>query len=402
MVVAYSCGGNDSDGAGAERPTQPRRPPTTGAPPTDESGGTDTGVPSTAGGETGDLSSAAVTLTEIASGLDSPVALAARPGTETLYVAERSGTVRALGGRDGDEPVLDVSDDVTAGGEQGLLGICFSPDGDLLYVDFTDLDGDTRVQEFEMGDDGIADSGSRRELLRVEQPFGNHNGGHVAFGPDGMLYIGLGDGGSAGDPEGNGQDLGVLLGKILRIDPRPSGDAPYSVPDDNPFVNDADARAEIWMYGLRNPWRFSWDRATRDLWIGDVGQNEWEEIDLALAGESGVNFGWNPREGAHDFEGAVPEGAVDPIHEYSHADGGVSVTGGFVYRGSAIPDLSGAYLYADFALGDIIALTQSDGALADVRDLGVNAGPVSTFGEDSNGEIYVVDISGRVMRLDPA
>ncbi|MCZ7534910.1 MAG: PQQ-dependent sugar dehydrogenase [Acidimicrobiia bacterium] len=253
-----------------------------------------------------------------------------------------------------------------------------------------------------MRSDGTADKATRRELLRVEQPFANHNGGNIAFGPDGMLYIGLGDGGSAGDPEGNGQDLGTLLGKILRIDPRPSGNAPYSVPNDNPFASDADARAEIWMYGLRNPWRFSWDRVTRDLWIGDVGQNEWEEIDFAPAGEQGLNFGWNAREGAHDFEGSVPDGVVDPIYEYSHADGGVSVTGGFVYRGTAIPELAGAYVFADFAQGDLIVVKQDDGVLTDERDLGVNAGAVSTFGEDSSGELYVADISGRALRLDPS
>lgn len=405
FLTASACGDDDPGGAGAERPTQPRRPPTTGAPTggsTSDGAGTTTTATTDVDGS-GDLSSVSVELTEVATGLDSPVAFAARSDDDALYVAEQPGRVRAI--RDGevdDQAVLDVSGDLTAGGEQGLLGICFSPDGALLYIDFTDHDGNTRVQEFEMRDDGTADEASRRELLFVEQPYGNHNGGHVMFGPDGMLYVGLGDGGSAGDPEGNGQDLGALLGKILRIDPRASGDDPYSVPADNPFLDDDGARPEIWMYGLRNPWRFSWDRATHDLWIGDVGQNEWEEIDFTPAGQSGVNFGWNAREGAHDYAGSAPEVVVGPIYEYSHAEGGVSVTGGFVYRGSAIPDLVGAYLFADYAQGDIVALSQMDGALAEERDLGVNAGQVSTFGEDTAGELYVVDVNGRVLRIDAA
>ena len=344
-----------------------------------------------------------VELTEIASGLDSPVAFAMRAGDDTLYIAEQTGRVRAIrnGGLE-DDSVLDLSTDLTAGGEQGLLGICFSPGGDLLYVDFTDLDGNTRVQEFEMLADGTADESSRRELLRVEQPYANHNGGHVVFGPDGMLYIGLGDGGSAGDPHGNGQDLGALLGKILRIDPRPAGDAPYSVPSDNPFVGDNGARPEIWMYGLRNPWRFSWDRVTHDLWIADVGQDLWEEIDFAPAGKSGLNFGWNAREGAHEYEGSAPNGAIDPVSEYPHADGRVSITGGFVYRGDAIPDLVGAYVFADYAQGDVVAIIRDSGTAVAEHALGVNGGQVTSFGEGPTGEIYVLDINGRVMRLDPA
>lgn len=409
-LLAGACGGADSDDTGAsERPTQPRRPPTADAPttdtdrPDDTADGSDDTTTAPASAEPGDLSSVSVTLTEVASGLDSPVAFAVREGDDALYVAEQTGRVRAI--RDGavdDDPVLDVSDDITAGGEQGLLGICFSPDGASLYVDFTDRDGHTRVQEFQMSDDSTAQKDSRRELLFVEQPYGNHNGGHVVTGPDGMLYVGLGDGGSAGDPEGNGQDLRALLGKILRIDPNPSGDSPYSVPSDNPFLDEPDARPEVWMYGLRNPWRFSWDRATGDLWIGDVGQNDWEEIDFTPAGGSGLNYGWNAREGAHDFEGEVPADVIEPIYEYSHADGGVSVTGGFVYRGTAIPGLVGAYVFADYAQGELIAIVQEGGALVAEQDLGVNGGQVSSFGEDSDGELYVLDINGRVLRVDPA
>lgn len=395
-LVVAACG---SGGGDASRPTQPVRPPTTDAPTTTAASAAPTTTPAPA---TPDLDAVEVTLTEIASGLDQPVALAQRPGDDTLYVAEQTGAVRRI--RDGEvvDSVLDLTGEVSGGNEQGLLGIAFAPDGSHLYVDFTDDDGDSHVEELAVRDDGTLDIGSRRVVLFQEQPFSNHNGGHVTFGPDGMLYIGLGDGGSAGDPQDNAQRLDTLLGKILRIDPRPADGRPYSVPADNPFVGDPSARPEIWMYGLRNPWRFSFDRATNDLWIGDVGQNAWEEIDFLPAGRSGVNFGWNLREGTHEYAGARPEGAVDPIFEYSHAEGGVSVTGGFVYRGSRIPALAGAYLFADYSGGELVALAETDGALADVRELGVDGGLVSSFAEDRDGELYVLDLGGRVYRLDPA
>ncbi len=299
--------------------------------------------------------------------------------------------------------VLDLRGKVSGGNEQGLLGITFSPDGSHLYVDFTDTAGDTHVQEFAMKA-GRADVASRRELLFQHQPYPNHNGGEVTFGPDGLLYIGLGDGGSGGDPMGNAQRTSVLLGKILRIDPRAGASGPYTVPSDNPFASDAHARPEIWQWGLRNPWRFSFDRATGDLWIGDVGQSAYEEIDFAPAGRGGVNFGWNRREGLHPYSGARPAGAVDPVFEYSHADGGVAVTGGVVYRGRRIPDLVGAYVFADEAEGDLRLLEQHGGRVTGARDLGVHVdGGISSFGEDANGELYVVELgNGRVERIDPA
>jgi glucose/arabinose dehydrogenase len=353
---------------------------------------------------TPDLAAVSVGLTEVAAGLDSPVAFATRTGDNALYVAEQPGRVRVV--RDGvvaTAPVLDLTDDITdEGNEQGLLGLAFAPDGRHLYVDFTDNDGDTRVQEFAISASGVVDAGSRRELLSVDQPYANHNGGQLAFGPDGMLYIGLGDGGSGGDPHGNGQNLRTLLGKIVRIDVRPSGSAPYTVPPDNPFVGDADARPEIYMSGLRNPWRFSFDRATGDLWIGDVGQNAFEEIDFAAAGDhAGINWGWNPREGAHDYAGGAPPGARDPIFEYSH-DEGVSVTGGFVYRGAAIPALRGAYVFADYSAGDLQVLVERGGTLAAHEALGVHVDAVTTFGEDGAGELYVVSREGAIFRIDPA
>jgi glucose/arabinose dehydrogenase len=216
-----------------------------------------------------------------------------------------------------------------------------------------------------------------------------------------MLYIGLGDGGSAGDPMNNGQNNTTWLGKILRIDPTASATGPYSVPSDNPFVSNRADRPEIWQWGLRNPWRFSFDRTTHDLWIGDVGQNAYEEIDFAKAGAGGLNFGWSQREGLHQFKGARPAGAFDPVYEYSHSDGGVSVTGGYVYRGTRIPDLVGAYIFADYARGHITALQPRAGRIVASRQLdGVVQGGLSSFGEDNAGELYALDLSGKLFRID--
>jgi glucose/arabinose dehydrogenase len=334
--------------------------------------------------------------------LEEPVALAVRPDDPALYIAEKDGAVVAI--RDGKVdpiPVLDVSSEVSLGGEQGLLGLAFSPDGGSLYVNFTDVDGDTRVVAYAIAD-GRADPSSRREVLFVDQPYSNHNGGNLVFGPDGYLYIGLGDGGSGGDPHGNAQSLGTLLGKMLRIDPRPADGAPYRIPADNPFVTTPGARPEIWAYGLRNPWRYSFDRATGDLWIGDVGQSAWEEVDRQPASSTGgENYGWNVREGSHPYTaGGSAPGAVDPVFDYPHSDGGCVVTGGYVYRGAAIPDLVGTYVFADFCLGEIGGL-RLDGDQVVHEQLGVAAGPVSSFGEDTQGELYVLSLAGGVYRLAP-
>jgi glucose/arabinose dehydrogenase len=271
-------------------------------------------------------------------------------------------------------------------------------------VDYTDVGGDTRVVEYAFAD-GRADPASRREVLSVEQPFANHNGGEVVFGPDGKLYIGLGDGGGQRDPDDRGQDPGALLGKILRIDPRPAGGQPYTVPADNPFVNRSGARPEIWASGLRNPWRFTWDRATGDLWIGDVGQDDWEEIDFVPAGSgAGANFGWSEMDSRHPLKGDNPPGAILPIFEYTHDGGNCSIVGGYAYRGAAIPALGGAYLYGDSCSGRIWALTQRDGRVVDQRelDLGVDGLQIASFGEDEAGELYVLDLSGGLYRLQPA
>jgi glucose/arabinose dehydrogenase len=339
-------------------------------------------------------------------------ALAVRAGDPTLYVAEQSGRVRAI--RDGRlvrRAVLDIERQVTAGGERGLLGLAFSPDGSYLYVDYTDRDGYSRIDEFAM-EGRSADPGSQRAVLEVAQPQPNHNGGQLAFGPDGYLYIGFGDGGAGGDQGpghasgGNGQSLETLLGKILRIDPRGAPGRPYAVPTDNPFVGDTDALPEIWAYGLRNPWRFSFDAVSGDLWIGDVGQNAWEEIDFAAAEDGrdagrGANFGWNIREGAHEYRGRPSSDLVEPIYEMSHDDGACSVTGGFVYRGRAIPELEGRYVFTDYCRGELLALARRGASGARVRNLGIEMPTVSSFGEGPDRELYVLSQSTGIYKLVP-
>jgi glucose/arabinose dehydrogenase len=339
-------------------------------------------------------------------------AMAVRTGDTALYVTEQSGRVRAIaGGRLAAGPVLDLTADTFAAGEQGLLGIAFAPDGSHLYVDYTDKSGDTHVDEFEMNG-AVADPSSRRNLLIVDQPQANHNGGQLAFGPDGYLYIALGDGGSADDegsghaPGGNAQSLATLLGKILRIDPTATASSPYTVPSDNPFVGRNGAKAEIWAYGLRNPWRFSFDADTGDLWIGDVGQNEWEEVDFAPATKGrdagrGDNFGWNRREGTHEHRGSAPPAAVAPVYEQAHDNGACSVTGGFVYRGTRIGALAGRYVFTDYCAGELMTLTPSGNGKFRAQDLGVNISAVSSFGQAANRDLYVLSQSRGIFKLVP-
>jgi glucose/arabinose dehydrogenase len=349
-----------------------------------------------------DLAAVRVALQPVASGLDGPVDIAFRPTGAgrpgTMYVVEQSGALRIV--REGRVAgtALDLSANLSGGNEQGFLGATFSPDGRRLYVDYTDANGDSNIDEYRMqGDD--ADPSTRRRVMFVEQPYSNHNGGGVVIGPDGMLYVGLGDGGSAGDPQGNGQDLSALLGKILRIDPEPAGGAPYTVPKDNPFVGRPGAAREVWMWGLRNPWRFSFDRATHDVWIGDVGQNAYEEIDFARAGEQGINWGWNPREGAHEFAGPAPPGARDPIVETGRDNGECAVVGGYVYRGRAIPALDGVYLFGDNCRPTVFGVVQRGGRALAQRDLGITVDALTSFGEDRTGELYAAARDGTIYRI---
>jgi glucose/arabinose dehydrogenase len=318
-----------------------------------------------------------------------------------MYVAEQGGSLRRIVNGQAAGIALDLRANISLGNEQGFLGAAFSPDGTRLYVNYTDADGDTNVDEYRMQGDN-ADASTRRRVLFVDQPYANHNGGEVVFGPDGELYIGLGDGGSAGDPHDNAQNLGVPLGKILRIDPKQVGNASYSIPKDNPFVGRAGAFAENWMFGLRNPWRFSFDRANGDLWIGDVGQGEYEEIDYAPHGQSGINWGWNPREGNHRFNGERPAGARDAIVETTHSDGWCAIVGGYVYRGRAIPALAGTYLYGDNCRPNIDGIVQRGGRVVAARDMGITVDNLTTFGEDGSGELYLAARNGTIYKLAAA
>ena len=346
-----------------------------------------------------------ITLTRIATGFVQPVHVThAGDGSGRLFVVERGGVIRIIrGGAVLPTPFFDISGQVqSAGGEQGLLSVAFPPDfaaRQYFYVDYTNRTGigDTIVARYPMtANPDIASSTGEVTLLNVTQPFANHNGGQLAFGPDGLLYVALGDGGSAGDPFNNAQNLATGLGKILRLDTE-AGVTTYAVPPDNPFGN------EIWAYGLRNPWRFSFDRATGDLYIADVGQNLIEEINFQPSTSSGgENYGWNIMEGTSCF--LSPEcgrtGLILPVVEYSHANGNCSVTGGFVYRGSQYPDLQGTYLYADFCSGRLWGLRRS-GTIWENRLLLDTELQISSFGEDEAGNLYLADLgAGDIYRID--
>ena len=329
-----------------------------------------------------------VRLDRVVSGLDAPTHLAATPSEPNrLYVVEREGRIRVLeDDRLLARPFLDIVDQVASGGEQGLLSVAFHPEYErngLFYVDYTDVNGDTRVVEFRAR--GRRAPARRRELLFVEQPFANHNGGQLVFGPDGRLYVGMGDGGSGGDPENRAQDLSDPLGKLLAIN-----------------VDRRGARWQIVAYGLRNPWRFSFDSETEDLWIADVGQGEWEEIDFAPRPSPGLeNYGWDVFEGRHQFEDKEPNPRgrlVEPIAEYSH-DFGCSVTGGFVYRGEEIPAAQGRYFYGDYCSGIVWSIRQRDGRAVARRRHSFRVSALSSFGEDVAGELYLVSLDGDVFRL---
>jgi glucose/arabinose dehydrogenase len=346
-----------------------------------------------------------IALASVATGFSSPVHIAhSGDGSGRLFVVEREGRIRIIkNGTVLPVPFLDISSRVASGGqEQGLLSVVFPPGYSsgqpVFYVDYTGTQGvgDTVISRFTTSTDpDAADPASEEQLLTVAQPFTNHNGGQLAFGPDGFLYIGLGDGGGAGDPSNNAQDPGSLLGKILRVDVAP-GTEGYAVPGSNPFVNRAGFRPEIWALGLRNPWRFSFDRATGDLYIADVGQNSFEEVDVQEAsGGGGQNYGWNIREGLSCFQSAAcaQSGLTPPVHVYDHSQGECSITGGFVYRGQEIPALRGVYVYGDFCSGRIWGLRQADG-IWENKLLLESKLALSTFGEDEAGNLYVADLSG--------
>lgn len=329
----------------------------------------------------------------VTDGLERPVDLQPDP-LGRLWLVEKLGHIHLFqNGGLVTEPFLNIEDRVNdVANEMGLLGLALHPnfsENGYFYVNYTGEGGDTFIARFTANGDS-ADPDSEVILLRVAQPYPNHNGGTMNFGPDGYLYIGLGDGGAGGDPEGNGQSLDTLLGKILRIDVDSA--APYAVPLDNPFGD------EIWAYGLRNPWRMSFDSVTGDLYIGDVGQGDWEEIDFLPANSpGGQNYGWDHREGAHEYEGGGPADMIDPIAEYSHSEGGCSVTGGYVYRGS-MTEWNGIYLYGDYCTGLVWGLIRS-GEAWQKQLLFDTDFRITSFGQDLNGELYIIDDSGGVYLL---
>lgn len=342
------------------------------------------------------LAAEGVSFALFASDLANPVDLAWRSGDDALYAVLQGGTIVPLQDGVAGAPVLDVSAIIVSGGEQGLLGLAFHPSKPLAYVNYTNNDGDTVIAEYAVATDGTFDPASARTLLNIEQPYSNHNGGNLEFGPDGFLYIGMGDGGSGGDPERRALNVSELLGKMLRIDPTPLGDQPYTIPADNPFVGIEGARPEIWSVGMRNPWRFTFDSATGDLWIGDVGQGEWEEIDLARAvdgGGRGLNFGWSAFEGTHRLnDDQAADGVTMPIFEYQHGEAGCSVSGGDVYHGSEVPSLAGWYVFSDYCSGIVTALHQTDGALTGHVELGT-VGGVSAICSGPDGQLYVLSLN---------
>jgi glucose/arabinose dehydrogenase len=404
-----------ADGTAGTAATSPSRPAPTSAPagsPAEQSGGSaPSTIPSSSAGQqpvsrpvsplpVAEIGDAIVVASE-------PVDITVRPGTGRVYVAERQGYVRPIvdapgGSSELGQPVLDVSAELEPGFEEGLLGFTFSPDGGHLYVQTT-TGGRTTVWAYPADAAGVLDDTARREVIVVEQPYEAHNGGDLAFGPDGYLYVFLGDGGFVGDPQRRALDLSSYKGKILRIDPTPGADEPYRVPAENPFVDDPDAIDEIWAVGLRNPWRASFDPLTGDLWIGDVGDFAWEEINVAWADEGGgrgLSYGWSAFEGSERFNEDQPaDGHEFPFFEYPHGDEGCSVTAGERYRGTAVPDLVGWFVFADFCSGVVRGLeVTADRTAGRMVELGVVPLPVSVRAGPGN-ELFVVSIEGGVYPL---
>jgi len=347
---------------------------------------------------------AALAVEVAASGLSDPLVLTAPSGDGRQFVVEQSGRIRIIDGTLAAQPFLDITGIVQNGGERGLLGLAFHPSyatNGYFYVNYTDGGGDTRVARYTVsGNANVADGGSASLVITVPQPYSNHNGGALAFGPDGYLYVALGDGGDGGDPDGNGQDSTTLLGSILRIDV--DGASPYTIPGDNPFAGHPTARPEIWAYGLRNPWRFSFDALTDQVYIGDVGQGQWEEVDVvARSAPNARNFGWNTMEGGNCFQSGScnMNGLTQPVLEYDHGQG-CSITGGYVYRGSALAGFQGTYFYSDYCSSWLRSFSMDQGVAIDQRQWDVVlGGRVLSLGEDADGEIYILSDNGTVYRI---
>ena len=349
--------------------------------------------------------SVALGLEVVASGLSSPLYLTAPANDPRLFIVTQTGQIRIVqNGQLLPTPFLDVASRITSGGERGLLSVAFDPayaTNGFFYVNYTDRNGDTNVERYRVGaNPNVADPASAKRILFVDQPFANHNGGHLLFGADGMLYVAMGDGGSAGDPQNNGQNRGSLLGKLLRIDVS-RGD-PYAIPADNPFANQPGARGEVWAFGLRNQWRIAFDRTDRQLYVADVGQNAIEEINVVAASTAGVNYGWRVMEGGQCYNAANCDrsGMTQPVSTYSHAGGACSVTGGIVYRGQRIPELRGHYFYGDYCAGWVKSFRYANGQVTQSQDRALGSiGSILSFGEDAAGEMYLLSSNGTVYRF---
>lgn len=344
-------------------------------------------------------------LTDVASGLTRPVYLTAPAGDPRLFVVEKAGRIRII--KNGTllaTPFLDITSKVgSSGNEQGLFSVAFHPSysaSGFLFVNYTNTSGDTRIERYTVSSNpDIVNAASGKTILAIDQPFTNHNGGLNLFGPDGMLYIGMGDGGSGGDPNRNGQNKNVLLGKLLRIDVD-HGD-PYAIPASNPFAAGG-GRGEVWAYGLRNPWRFAFDKSANLLYIADVGQNTYEEVNVVASNRGGVNYGWNIMEGSSCFNASScsQSGLERPVVSFNRDGGVCSVIGGMVYRGTAVPQLVGHYLYADYCAGWIRSFTWSGSAIANATQWQTSEhGMITSFGVDGSGEIYLLSENGHVYKI---
>lgn len=350
----------------------------------------------------GDPTDSAIEFVSIGS-FNSPIFLTAPDGDDRLFIVEQDGRIVIVdNGQTLGTPFLDISGEVGCCGERGLLSAVFHPDygsNGQFFVSYTNNGGNTVIERYGVSaDPNIADASSGYTVFTIQQPYSNHNGGQIAFGPDGMLYIGLGDGGSGNDPLDSGQDLTTMLGAILRIDV--DAGSPYEVPNDNPFVSQPQAQHEIWHYGLRNPWRFSFDRGDGSMWIGDVGQNAWEEVTMVAPGVKGLNLGWKVMEGSHCRSGSCDmTGLTLPQVDYPNPSEGCSVIGGYVYRGNAFPEIRGHYFYTDLCGGFLRSFRLENDSPVDVIDWGLSLSNPVSFGEDSDGELYVMTGGGEVMQV---
>ena len=413
-LLLQACGDRGTPSAGATAEATTAAPAASAAPTPREPSSSASGGPSRSPGGSADrpdLAAAHVAVEVVADGLDSPLWVDRIPdGSGRLAVAEQGGKIRIVeDGRLLPDPYLDITDRTLSGGERGLLGVAFPPGfGDqhqTLFVHYSDLSGNTTIAAFDApAGSTTLDPGTGRILFTADQPYANHNGGWIGFDPTGMLLIALGDGGAGGDPENRASNLGEPLGKILRIDVLNPGDGPYAIPSDNPFVDRAGARPEVLHYGLRNPFRDSIDPATGDLWIGDVGQGAWEEVDVAPAGARGLDFGWRRWEGSHCYNpptGCDPDDVTMPVTEYPHTLG-CAIIGGVVYHGDAIPALRGAYLFSDNCSGTLWAIDAGLEAPQAPITLLETGRSISSFGVDDAGEVVLTDLAGALVKLVPA